>query len=150
MIKELGNQAVHSARKVQPADALVATRELLHVCYGLVRTHGRRGRPDPGLSINPALPAKRASATPAVPPQTMEQSQKLQAQLAERDERRLTLLGTAASLDGPTGYSATMRATPCPRSASSIAGFRPARHGTARHGTARQTNLGRAASDRPT
>ena len=33
VIKELGNLAVHSTRKVLPADALVATRELFHVCY---------------------------------------------------------------------------------------------------------------------
>ena len=32
VIKELGNLAVHSTRKVLPADALAATRELFHVC----------------------------------------------------------------------------------------------------------------------
>ena len=32
IIKDLGNQAVHSTRKVLPADAVVATRELFHTC----------------------------------------------------------------------------------------------------------------------
>ena len=99
VIKELGNQAVHSVRKVLPADALVATRELFHVCYWLARTYGQRSRPDPGLTFNAALLAKPAAAAPAVPPQTMDQLQKLEAQLAERDERLSTLLGTTAALD---------------------------------------------------
>ena len=97
VIKELGNQAVHSARKVLPADAVVATRELFHIGYWLARTYGHRGRPvPPGLAFNPALLARSAAAAPAVPPQTLDQLQKLEAQLAERDERLSTLLGTTA------------------------------------------------------
>ncbi len=99
VIKELGNQAVHSARKVLPADAVVATRELFHIGYWLARTYGQRGRPDPGLAFNPTLLARPATAAPAVPPQTLDQLQKLQAQLAERDEKVSTLLGTTAALD---------------------------------------------------
>ena len=99
VVKELGNQAVHSARKVLPADALVAARELFHICYWLARTYGQRGRPDPGLAFNPALLPRPAAAAPAVPPQTLDQLQKLAAQLAERDEKLSALLGTAAALD---------------------------------------------------
>ena len=99
VIKELGNQAVHSTRKVLPADALVATRELFHIGYWLARTYGQRGRPDPGLTFDATLLARPAAAAPAVPPQTGDQLQKLQTQLAERDERLSTLLGTAAQLD---------------------------------------------------
>ncbi len=99
VVKELGNLAVHSARKVLPADAVVATRELFHICYWLARTYGQRGRPEPGLAFNPALLARPAAAAPAVPLQTLDQLQKLEAQLAERDERLSTLLGTTAALD---------------------------------------------------
>ena len=103
VIKDLGNLAVHSARKVLPADALVATRELFHVSYWLARTYGQRGRPDPGLAFNPALLAQLAGpgllATAAAPVQTTDQLQKLQAQLAERDEKLSTLLGAKVSLD---------------------------------------------------
>ena len=99
VIKELGNQAVHSTRKVLPADALVAARELFHVCYWLARTYGQRGRPDPGLAFNAALLTKPAAVALAMSPQTLDQLQKLEAQLAERDERLSTLLGSTASLD---------------------------------------------------
>jgi type I restriction enzyme R subunit len=99
VIKELGNQAVHSARKVLPADAVVATRELFHLCYWLARTYGQRGRPDPGLVFDSGLLARPAAAAPALPPQTLDQLQKLEAQLAERDEKLSTLLGTTEALD---------------------------------------------------
>ena len=33
LIKDLGNLAVHSTRKIQPSDALTATCELFHFCY---------------------------------------------------------------------------------------------------------------------
>ena len=99
VIKDLGNQAVHSARKVLPADALAATRELFHVCYWVARTYGQRARPDPGLAFNPSLLAKPAAAVPAEPLQTLDQLQKLEAQLAERDERLGALLGAQAALD---------------------------------------------------
>ncbi|MEO7854937.1 MAG: DEAD/DEAH box helicase family protein, partial [Rubrivivax sp.] len=99
VIKNLGNLAVHSTRKVLPADALVATRELFHLCYWLARTYGQRGRPDPGLPFNTTLLAKPAAAAPAAMPQTLDQLQKLEAQLAERDQKLATLLGAKVSLD---------------------------------------------------
>lgn len=96
VIKDLGNLAVHSARKVLPADALAATRELFHVCYWVARTYGQRARPDPGLTFNAALLVQLAGPAPA---QTLDQLRKLQAQLAERDEKLSSLLGTRVSLD---------------------------------------------------
>jgi type I restriction enzyme R subunit len=41
VINTLGNQAVHGHRAIPPNDALVAVRELFHVCYWLARTYGR-------------------------------------------------------------------------------------------------------------
>jgi type I restriction enzyme R subunit len=104
VIKELGNQAVHSTRKVLPADALVATRELFHIGYWLARTYGQRGRPDPGLAFNAGLLAGPASTAPSLPPQTLDQLQKLEAQLAERDEKLSTLLGNTAALDAELAW----------------------------------------------
>ena len=50
VITQLGNQAVHSHRPIQQADALVAVRELFHVSHWLARTYGRSrssgARPD--------------------------------------------------------------------------------------------------------
>ncbi len=88
---------MHSARKVLPADAQGATRELFHICYWLARTYGQRSRPEPGLAFNPALLAKPVAAALAAPQQTQEQLQKLEAQLRERDEKLSILLGTHAA-----------------------------------------------------
>jgi len=95
LIKDLGNLAVHSSRKIAPADAVTATRELFHFCYWLARTYGQRARPDPGLRFAPELLPKPAAA----PVQTLEQLQKLEAQLHERDEKLSELLAGKAALD---------------------------------------------------
>mgnify|MGYP000865859336 CR=1 FL=1 len=72
LIKDLGNQAVHSTKKVAAADAVSATRELFHFSYWLARTYGRSGRPEPGLSFKteqlpkPAVPMP-VSLSPIIP-----------------------------------------------------------------------------------
>lgn len=95
LIKDLGNLAVHSSRRMMPADALAATRELFHFCYWLGRTYGQTSRPDPSLLFNPSLLPK----TGAVPPQTLVQLQKQETQLHERDEKLSILLSDKAALD---------------------------------------------------
>jgi type I restriction enzyme R subunit len=95
LIKDLGNLAVHSTRKILPADALTATRELFHVCYWLARTYGKKSRPDPALSFSAAL-LPQPSAAPA---QSLDQLQKLEAQLHERDAKLTTLLADKTALD---------------------------------------------------
>jgi len=77
LINDLGNLAVHSNRKILPADALTATRELFHFCYWLARTYGQRARPDPGLCFSLELLPKAAT----VPTQTPDQLNKLEAGL---------------------------------------------------------------------
>ena len=95
LIKDLGNLAVHSTRKIMPTDALTATRELFHVCYWLARTYGQKSRPAPGLSFSAALLPQPSPA----PAQTLDQLQKLEAQLHERDEKLSTLLADKSALD---------------------------------------------------
>jgi len=96
LIKDLGNQAVHSTKKVAATDALAATRELFHFGYWLARTYGRGARPEPGLSFKTELLPKPAA--PAMP-QTAEQLQKLAAQLHEKDQRLADVLASKAALD---------------------------------------------------
>ena len=96
LIKDLGNQAVHSTKKVAPTDALSATRELFHFGYWLARTYGRSGRPEPGLSFKTELLPKPAAAAT---PQTAEQLQKLAAQLREKDQNLTNVLASKAALD---------------------------------------------------
>jgi type I restriction enzyme R subunit len=94
LIKDLGNLAVHSSRKMAPSDALNAARELFHFCYWLVRTYGRTSRPAPGLAFDTALLPK-AGVTPV---QSQEQLQKLEDILRERDEKLSILLADKAAL----------------------------------------------------
>lgn len=83
IIVRLGNQAVHSHKTVQPADALAAVRELFHVAYWVARTYGRAGRPAPGLTFDGAALPKTAP----IPRQTLDQLRKLEADLQARDEK---------------------------------------------------------------
>lgn len=99
LIKDLGNLAVHSTRKVSSTDALTATRELFHLCYWLARTYGQRTRPDPSLSFAPDRLPKTPSEAPTVAPQTLDQLKKLETQLSERDEKLSALLTDKAALD---------------------------------------------------
>lgn len=95
VIVTLGNRAVHSHRSIPDNDALVAVRELFHVCYWLARTYGRSGRPAPGLAFDPnALPKPTTG-----PQQTAEQLAQLESSLRERDEKLATLLADRSALD---------------------------------------------------
>ena len=70
LIKDLGNMAVHSTKKMATSDALNATRELFHFCYWLARTYGRKNRPSPGLTFSADLLPAAASADAAPSPDT--------------------------------------------------------------------------------
>ena len=101
LIKDLGNLAVHSTRPILRTDAVTATRELFHFCYWLARTYGQRTRPAPDLHFAPELiPLAAAPASvAAAPAQSIEQLQKLETQLRERDEKLSVLLSAKATLD---------------------------------------------------
>jgi len=95
LVKELGNLAVHSNRKIAPADALTATRELFHICYWLARTYGQKSRPAPTLAFSVAWISQPSTASVQSP----DQLQKLAAELRERDEKLTTLLANKTALD---------------------------------------------------
>lgn len=95
VIIKLGNPAVHSARPIPVNDAINAVRELFHVTYWLAHTYGRSSKPNAGLTFNSdALPK-----TAPVPKQTIEQLQKLETQLRDRDEKLSTVLADKNALD---------------------------------------------------
>ena len=95
LINRLGNSAVHGHRPVQQFDALTAVRELFHVAYWLAHTYARGAKPAPGLAFDPnALPK-----TAPQPKQTIEQLQRLEADLRERDEKLSALLADKTALD---------------------------------------------------
>ncbi|MEG4294129.1 DEAD/DEAH box helicase family protein [Microcoleus sp. C2C3] len=95
VIIKLGNPAVHSARPISVNDAINTVRELFHVTYWLAHTYGRSSKPNAGLTFNSdALPK-----TAPVPKQTIEQLQKLETQLRDRDEKLSTVLADKNALD---------------------------------------------------
>ena len=95
LINSIGNRAVHDRyRALRERDSLIAVEELFHVCYWLAHTYGRK-RPLPALRFDPTqLPAESA-----LPRQTIEKLQALEAALAERDEKLSALLADKANLD---------------------------------------------------
>ncbi len=95
VIQRLGNDAVHSPKPVRQFDALTAVRETFHFCFWLARTYARGTKPTDGLAFNPDLIPK----SEPVPPQTLEQLQKLERQLREKDEKLAELLADKTTLD---------------------------------------------------
>lgn len=95
LIKDLGNLAVHSTRKVMPADALAAVREIFHLCYWLARTYATRDRPAPELEFS----AQKIPAASGASTRSVDELQRLEQQLKERDEKLSALLSDRAALD---------------------------------------------------
>jgi len=96
LVKDLGNLAVHSTKKVAPTDALSATRELFHFCFWLARTYGRSARPAPNAAFKSELLPKPAAPSTT---QSAEQLKKLGEQLRERDTKLSEVLARHAALD---------------------------------------------------
>ncbi len=95
MIRRLGNQAVHTQKRISQLDALTATRELFHVLFWLARTYSRGARPADSLRFDANLLPKTYPA----PPQSIKQLQELEARLRERNERLTILLADKTNLD---------------------------------------------------
>ena len=55
LIKDLGNLAVHSHKRVAESDALTAPKELFHFCFWMARRYGRQARPAPSLTFSAQL-----------------------------------------------------------------------------------------------
>ncbi|MEI8309550.1 MAG: DEAD/DEAH box helicase family protein, partial [Verrucomicrobiota bacterium] len=95
VIQRLGNEAVHSQRPIRQFDALTAVRELFHVGYWLTHTYARGAKPAPGLVFDQnALPK-----TTPLPKQTIDQLQRLEVELGDRDEKLSALLADKTALD---------------------------------------------------
>lgn len=95
LIKDLGNLAVHSPKPVQPNEALQATTDLFHFLFWLARTYARVGRPPDSLTFDESLLPRDV----AVPPKTLAQIQKLEAELSARDEKLFELIADRQNID---------------------------------------------------
>ncbi len=118
LINRLGNQAVQSHKKMRPDDALVALRELFHVCYWLAHTYAIGGQPPDGLAFDAALLPAASSK-----PLTLPQLQSLAKKITEKDVRLSVLLGDK---EGPDAELARLRAQIAKAKAKNAA--RPDRH----------------------
>lgn len=94
LIKDLGNRAAHSQKPLTQFDALQATTDLFHFLFWLSRTYSRKAKPPDTLAFAPELLPKTA-----VPKKTLEQLQRLETELRERDEKLSVLLADKANLD---------------------------------------------------
>jgi type I restriction enzyme R subunit len=97
VLKDLGNLAVHSTKPIRQFDALTAVKELFHVCYWLARTYGQRIHSAESLTFNPEAIPKPSATPPAA--HNLEQLQRLEQQLHERDEKLSALLADKTALD---------------------------------------------------
>ncbi len=95
LVKDLGNQAVHSARAVRQADALTAVKELFHVLFWLARTYARAARPADSLTFDPT----RVPKTVITHAKTLAQVQGLADEVKARDAKLTELLADRAALD---------------------------------------------------
>ncbi len=95
LIKDVGNLAVHSHKPIHQFDAQTVVRELFHVGYWLAHTYGRGVKPSQGLVFDANVLPKD---TP-LPKQTLEQLQKLETQIREKDEKLSKLLSDKTTLD---------------------------------------------------
>ena len=94
VIITLGNRAVHSHRSIPDNDAKQAVRELFHFCYWFARLYSPRNRPNSDLQFDASL-----LPTTAIPPQTLDQLQRLEKALKEKDEKLSIVLADKEQLD---------------------------------------------------
>ncbi len=95
LINRLGNGAVHGHRPVPEIDSLTAVRELFHVAYWLAHTYGRGTKPPPGLFFDP----KGLPKSTTLPNQSLEQLQRLETELRDRDQKLSELFADKTELD---------------------------------------------------
>jgi type I restriction enzyme R subunit len=94
LIKDLGNLAAHSAKPVQESDALRAATDLFHFLFWLARTYARGERPPDALAFDSSLLPRGGDA-----PRTLAQIQKLENDLAARDEKLFELIADRQNID---------------------------------------------------
>ncbi|NLD97212.1 MAG: DUF4145 domain-containing protein, partial [Synergistaceae bacterium] len=90
VIQRMGNRAVHDTRPVRPSDAMLAVKELFHVCYWLTRTYAPGAvLPDAAWRDDRVPEARGGDAVPRAELEALEEKLAGQSRLAleERRER---------------------------------------------------------------
>lgn len=97
LIRDRGNQAVHSKRLIHQLDVIRATGELFHILYWFARTYSKAWKHE-GLAFDPNLLSKAAPGAAAAAQQQASQTQATAAQvqkLAETDAQIAALTALA-------------------------------------------------------
>ena len=94
-IVRYGNQAVHGPKPVLTQEAVAVVQELFHVGYWLAHTYAKGAKPPAEVKFD------RAKLPTTVPPSkpTLDELQKLETQLRERDEKLSAVLKDTETLD---------------------------------------------------
>jgi type I restriction enzyme R subunit len=82
IIQRLGNEAVHSGRRIRPEEATSAVQELFHIGFWLARSYARKQRPGDSLTFQPDQLPRTVQA-----PQTVEQVRRLLQVLQDQDRQ---------------------------------------------------------------
>lgn len=94
LIKDLGNLAAHSPKPLQEKDSLRATEDLFHFLFWLARTYSRGDAPTDAVAFDVSrLPSDTVSSN------SVAQIQKLENDLAARDEKLYELIADRQNID---------------------------------------------------
>ncbi len=88
IIRNLGNDAVHSKKPIRATDGIAAVRELFHICYWFARTYSKDWKHE-GLAFDEArltAPRPATAAAPAPPAIKPEELEKLRDELKAKDD----------------------------------------------------------------
>jgi type I restriction enzyme, R subunit len=95
LIKDLGNRAVHSRKKMGAQDAITAVRELFHFMYWFARTYARTRRPPQRMFFRPETLSKASR----IGRQTVVQLQTMEQQIAVKDKELAAAAAKHLALD---------------------------------------------------
>jgi type I restriction enzyme R subunit len=95
VIKDLGNQAVHSNRAVTEPDSLTAVRELFHFCFWLARTYAHGTRPADAMAFDASLLPSGSGIAASTAAKMLELAKAVDA----RDRQLAELVSGRATLD---------------------------------------------------
>ena len=110
VIQRMGNRAVHDPRPVRPSDAMLAVKELFHVCYWLTRTYAPDAIPPNAAWRDDRVPeARGADAVPraeleALGERLAEQSRLALEEWRERDALDAEVRRAGWLLDSPRAW----------------------------------------------
>ena len=110
VIKDLGNQAAHETKVVPVAKAIIAVRELFHICYWLAHTYAKGAKPDPALKFSPDSLPKKTSVSAATLAQLQQAASRFVETVRAREDAEAKRLAVEAERGKLEAEIAALRA----------------------------------------